>query len=192
MTVLEETKNRMKEMQKTKVAELEEIRQKRSEAKAQKDAAERALKEATEKMDLNAFEEAEKTKNKSEIAISMYEGRYDQLIRQEYITEEESDRVIDSLLAFEEELAADFKKAIAEPLRILKELQQEYTNTITDTESTITEWCEKIHENYSSRGQTIFAETGTDRSPQPIPVHRPPYKGCAEALQIKEFTERIG
>ena len=107
-TVLDEVKNRMKEMQDSKAAQLETIRQKQAEARSQIEAAALAMKQATEEMNVDSYEEAKNRKRKAQTALDMYNGRYEQIKQQEYISEAESDSVVDSLLEYEKQLAEDF------------------------------------------------------------------------------------
>lgn len=188
-TVVEEVKARMQEMQQKKAGELETVRQRQQEAQTQKEAAELALREATDSMDLDAYEEAKTAKRKAQTAIDMYTGKYNQISKQEYISEAESDKVIDSLLAYEDELAAGFKAALTEKLQDLEQLHREYSDTVRDAEQTILTWTTTIHSNHRSRGLTRYAD-GTDRSPKPIPVRNVAYAGCEEAKQLQEYLTR--
>ena len=104
----QEVQKRIKEMMDKKQGELAQINDKKTEAQTRKEAAELAIQKATEIMDLEAFEEAKQEKHKAQTAIDMYSGRYKQLAAQEYISEAESDRVIDELLPYEQDLGADF------------------------------------------------------------------------------------
>ena len=187
-TVVEEVKARMQEMQQKKAGELETVRQKQQEAQTQKEAAELAIREATDSMDLEAYEEAKTAKRKAQTAIDMYSSKYNQIKQQEYISEVESDKVIDSLLAYEDELAAGFKAAVAEPLKKLDELQKAYADAVEDVEQTIRAWTGNIHANYRNNGTTYT--DGTNRSPQPVPVRKIPYTGCSEAHQLKEYLDK--
>lgn len=187
-TVVEEVKACMQEMQQKKAGELETVRQRQQEAQTQKEAAELAIREATDSMDLEAYEEAKTAKRKAQTAIDMYSSKYNQIKQQEYISEVESDKVIDSLLAYEDELAAGFKAAVAEPLKKLDELQKAYANAVEDVEQTIKAWTGNIHANYRNNGTTYT--DGTNRSPQPVPVRRIPYTGCSEAHQLKEYLDK--
>lgn len=187
-TVVEEVKARMQEMQQKKAGELETVRQRQQEAQTQKEAAELAIREATDSMDLEAYEEAKTAKRKAQTAIDMYSGKYAQISKQEYISEADSDKVIDSLLAYENELAAGFKAAVAEPLKKLDELQRTYFDAVEDVEQTIRAWTDNIHANYRSAG-TIYAETGTNRSPHPVAVHTTPYTGCGEAHRLAQYLK---
>lgn len=192
-TVVEEVKARMVKMIQTKRAELEEADKKGRAAKADLAAAENAIKEAAARMDLEAFEAGNKAKHKAETALAMYTEKYRQTQKQEYISEPESDKVIDSLLAYEEQLADKFREAIAEPLEKLKALHDEYMAEVRNTEDTLTAWQRDIHANYSTRGMSSYIdeETGerTDRSKTPVAVHVLPYTGCGEAARLGQYLK---
>ena len=131
---------------------------------------------------------AKKTKHKAQTAAEMYSGRYDQLEKQEYISEKESDEVIDSLLQYEVQLELDFKKALADPLKKLAKIHADYMDAVEDTERTLTAWQQEIHANYNTRGAMARKDpqTGkiTNRSERPVPVHQLPYNGCDEAAHL--------
>ena len=192
--ITKEVQERIKKLTEDKAEQLTKIHQKQNEARTQIEAAGLAIKEATEVMNLEAYEKAIADKRKAQAALDMYSGRYDQIRKQEYVTEAESDSVINSLLKYEDTLAEDFKKAVAEPLKKLADLYKDYKAAVVDTENTIKNWERNIHANYSTRGGTKYKDetTGewTDRSPSPVPVHRLPYTGCSEAVQLGQYLER--
>lgn len=191
--VLRAVKSQIEYLTQTKAANLETIRQKQTEAKEQKAAADLAIAEATEKMDIEAYEEAKQAKRKAQSALDMYTGRYKQLEAQEYISEAESDKVIDSLLQYEKDLAADFKERAAAIIFSLQDLAEEYGAAVKDTEDTLGVWTSSIHANYSTRGLTFrtdpFTGLQTDRAEKPVPVHRYPYTGGEEYKAIKDFLK---
>ena len=191
--VSQEVKERIQEMKEKKNKELAEITTKKAEAQAQKEDAEKALQKATEVTDIKAYEKAKKELHSAQTAIEMYNGRFEQISNQEYISEAESDRVIDELLSYEQELGADFVADLKEPLNQLREILSRYFADIREVEQTIRSWEVNIHANYSTRGQTIRTlpngET-TDRMDAPIPVHRQFYTGCTEAHQLEEYLKK--
>lgn len=193
-TILQEVKKRMADMKESKAAQLETIRQKQEEARTQIEAAALGMKQATEEMNVDSYEEAKNRKHKAQTALDMYNGRFKQIQAQEYISEADSDKVINDLLAYEDKLAADFKEATAEPLKQLAKIHKEYLAEVKDTERTITAWQKDIHANYSTRGATMYQDkdTGkwTDRSPGPVPVHTMPYTGCSEAEQLGAYLKK--
>ena len=149
------------------------------------------LKQATEEMNVDSYEAAKNQKHKAQTALDMYNGRYNQIKQQEYISEADSDKVVDSLLAYEGTLAEDFKAAVAEHLKALAGLLKDYKDAVRDTEVTLTNWQRDIHANYNTRGSSQFYDelTGkhTDRSPRPVAVHTMPYTGCAEAARLSDY-----
>lgn len=191
-TVLDEVKNRMKEMQDSKAAQLETIRQKQTEARSQIEAAALAMKQATEEMNVDSYEEAKNRKRKAQTALDMYNGRYEQISKQEYISEAESDSVVDSLLEYENQLAEDFKAAAGVQLKKLAELLKDYKAAVQDTENTLTSWQRNIHANYRSATswRTLEDGTTTNRMDRATPVHMMPYTGCAEAGRMEEYLKK--
>ena len=191
---IKEVKEKMSDMIKTKEQELFELNIKLKELRAELKGAEEESRHATAEMNLEAYEEAEANKKKAALAISMYEGKLKQLSNQEYISEEESDKIIDSILDYEEEITKQFEADIAEPLNTLLELAIAYQSTIEDAENTIIKWTGRIHANYSTRGLTsrIDPRTGqyTDRSEIPVPVHPTPYAGSPAASIIIQAIEQ--
>lgn len=191
---LEEVKTQMKELKDRKSSDLNKISQMQKEVRENIDAAFLAMKNAAEVMDVEAYEKAQKAKDKAHTAFDMYRERYKQIAEQEYISEAESDKVIDSLLAYEDQLEADFKEASAEILRKLNDLLNEYLGAVQDTEQTLTAWQEDIHANYNTRGSTAyydeFTGTHTNRSPKPVPVHPLGYVGCSEATIMAEYLKK--
>lgn len=186
----QEVKAKIEELTSKKRSELEEIQKKKEEASKQLEAANNAIYAATEKMDLEEFEAAKADKRKARTALDMYTGRYIQIQKQEYITDEESEKVIEELLAYEEELADNFKTATTEAIRVLIDLQENYKKDVAETEQTIIAWTNNIHANYINPG-TVYRETGTNRSPHPIPVHKLPYRGCKESLQLEDYLKNV-
>jgi predicted nucleic acid-binding Zn-ribbon protein len=191
---IEVVKEKMSDMIRTKRQELRKLNTKLEELRAELKGAEDEIRHATTEMNLEAYEEAEAKKKKAALAISMYEGKLKQLSKQEYISEEESDKIIDSILDYEEEITKQFEADIAEPLNTLLELAIAYQNTVEDAENTIKEWTGHIHANYSTRGLTskIDPRTGqyTDRSDTPVPVHPTPYTGSPAANIIIQAIQR--
>ena len=190
----QEVQQRIKEMTEKKQTELAQINDKRSEAQVKKEAAELAIKQATEIMDLEAFEAAKQEKHKAQTAIDMYDGRYKQISQQEYISEAESDRVIDGLLDYEAQLEQDFIADLKEPLNKLRSILAAYFDAVRETEITIRTWETTIHANYSTRGAAsrVDPNTGerTDRMEQPVPVHSLPFSGCAEAHILEIYLDK--
>ena len=142
---------------------------------------------------MDAYKEAVEEIKALKTAIDMYSGRYKQISQQEYISEEESDKVIDSLLAYENELRASFLADIKEPLQILREKVNTYFDDVSETERVIKAWEGTIHANYRARGLMTSTDpiTGesTDRMGTPVAVRLIPYRGCTEAIRLAEMIK---
>lgn len=192
MTVLKTVKRQMKELQDRKRTDLETIQAKQNEARTAINTAKEAMEKATEEMNVDKYEAARNAKQKAETALSMYAGRQKQLNDMKYITEEESDKVISSLLQYEKELEESYTAAIKEPIRHLNGIQKAYLAEVDDVEETIRTWTRTVHPNYRSDVSTYYeAETGryTNRSPKPIPVRQLEYGGCAASRAVGTFLK---
>ena len=194
-TVRQRIQAQMLNLQAARVAELEEIRQKLAEAREAKEAAELAISDATKKTDLTAFEEASEAAEKASRAVEMYSRRLEQIREREFISEAESDQVINDLLSYEEELEERLKENAAGPLSKLKELVQAYLDEVAATEKTLASWQRDIHPNFHTRGRVSFSDplTGerSDRAPAPVPVHPMAFLGCEEALYLSNFLKPL-
>lgn len=192
--VAQETQKRIAEMQEKKATELKEIDNKITELMEKKNSLADIMEIATEKMDLQNYKKADQELKEVKTAIDMYNGKYKQISAQRYISESESDRVIDNLLAYEKQLEQDFIADLKEPICTLREILKNYFDSIQETEQTIRTWETQIHANYSTRGLTFRtdAETGkrTDRSATPVLVHNTPFKGCNTALALSEYLNK--
>lgn len=185
--VVTEVKKRIEDMKNKKAEELKAVRELKTKAETDREAADISLKAATAAMDLDAYESAREAKHKAQVAIDMYNNKYKQLEAQEYISEEESDKVIASLLAYEDTLTAEFKEELAGIIETATDLLTRYRTSIADTEETIRSWTTNIHANYRSM-HTTYAD-GTNRSPQPVPVRTLSYFGCGEAAGLETFLK---
>lgn len=192
--VAQETQKRIVELQEQKAAELEKIDNKLKELQTKKENLEESIEKATEQMNLKLYKAAEQELKETNTAINMYSGRYKQIKEQKYISESESDKVINNLLSYEKELDQDFINEIKEPLNELKQILANYFGAVQETEKTIRRWERQIHANYSTRGATIWTDpvTGkrTDRSDKPVFVHNPQYEGCSAAHILKEYLNK--
>lgn len=184
-----QAKGRMKELLESRAAELRNIQERIDEARTQREAAALAIKAATENTDISAYVAAKAKKAEVDTTIEMYTTRYDQLQKLDFVAEEDSNAVINGLLAYEDQIAADLEAAMMEPLKALDKLYADYMKSVRDTEATIVEWTSRIRPNYSTRGRTVYAD-GTDRSPVPVPVRTTPYEGCGAAVQLGVYLEK--
>ena len=84
----------------------------------------------------------------------------------------------------------NYSRSLPEPLDKLATLQENYAQEIAQAEDTIIDWTGRIHENYSTRGGTFFAD-GTDRSPEPVPVRRLPYAGAPASEITAVYIHKV-
>ncbi len=119
----------------------------------------------------------------------MYSARYKRLLIKEFISEEESDKVIASLLEYEEELSFDYARSVKELLKKLIKLHEQYTENIKKSEETISKWTHNIHANYIQKNtiRTLPDGTKTHRLETPVPVHIMPYAGSDLSMAIEKF-----
>ena len=165
------------------------VQKKEEQAKKDLDAANEGMRKATANLDLDGFGEARKKKTDALTALEMYQGKAVQISKQEYISEPESDKVIDSLLDYEGKLAADFRGKLADLVALLTDLQTEYTSRVNEAESVISRWTKEIKPNYRDEGymRTLPDGTKTNRHEKPWPVHVTPYTGCKESQQLEDY-----
>lgn len=187
--IVKETQARIQELKDKKKAELEHIDNELKAAAQEYEAACKELKDATENTDIEAFGDAKKKQREAKNKKEMYSARYDQLEKKEFVSEEESDKVIDSLLNYEKELAEDYESKVAQIVEELEGIHTEYMARVAATENTIKDWTSGIHANYRSNVTTVYSETGTNRAPYPVPVHYIPYTGCAKSASVNKFIE---
>lgn len=188
--------DRIRKIQKNRADELGEVKNKKDAAEKQLEEARQALKDATQRTDLKAYESAQLAKDKAQTACNMYGDRYNQLVQMDLISEEESDKVFDSLLAYEDELGKAFLKDISDPLEKLKSIHRDYVSAIAEAEHAMDSWHNEIHPNYNTRGtmSRVDPDTGliTDRSKHPVPVHILPFVGCPESVELGKFLATVG
>lgn len=151
--------------------------------------------EASLNEDLKRYTAARNARTDKETLIEMLRAKYDRIVDAGMVTDEESDNQIRELLDYEQELAADFRQAIAEPLRSLASLCTEYAALVQRTEDTIIRWTSEVHPNYHMDGKTVFdPETGkyTDISKTPVPVRSQPFRGCPEYIRLVGLLQDVG
>lgn len=185
-----ETIKRIAGLEKKKAEELEAINKQIAENKTALAAAQEAIKSATERTDLTAYQDAKKKEADAAAALEMYNSRYSQIQRREYVTQKDSDAVIDALLKYEKDIADEFIKTIAGPIEEIRKAHADYIESVKTTENTIKSWNSRIRANY--RSETTRYADGTNISKTPVPVHRLPYAGCTKSAIVGGFLDRIG
>ena len=175
MTNKEKTTNRVEEVKATmrhliekKAAELDKITAELETARDRKRKAETALHSAIETTDAAAYKKAKAEADEAATLIEMYTARYNQLQKKEFMSEEDSDRVIDSLIEYQRSRTAAFMEAVKSPLAQLEAIYKEYAQDYEDAVKTVNAWTANIHANYRTP-RTTYAD-GSHRSNRPAPV----------------------
>ena len=187
INVTEEVKAKIEAFQKQRTIDLLDLNAKIDDAKKHEQEAKEAMKKATEVTDLNAYAIAKNKMTESTTAVEMYEARYKQLKEREFVTEEESDGVIKSLLDYEDLLSSEYETKVGAILQDLLKVTTDYKKGISDTESVITRWTSSVHANYRSK-HTRYPN-GTNRSDNPVPVHASPYLGSDLSERVYYFLK---
>ncbi len=135
--------------------------------------AEKAMNLAMDGMNVEAYEQAKAEIGKLRLAVEMYDRKANQQAKMEFMSEAESDRIIDSLLDYEKELRGNFEEEAKKHLGIISDLLKEYLREYNDVEQTIKAWTANIHANYRSLSGGRYDEKGnwTNRMEKPVAVH---------------------
>ena len=193
--VVAQTQEKMRDLKEKRQAEIDYICAQLDQAEAEYTAASNEIKDAMEQTDLTRYTEAKRAQLEAKNKREMFSGRLKQLRAHEYVSETESDAVIDALLRFEDELAEKYGNRTAEIIATLKNVHTEYRDAVNAAERTIRQWENEIHANYNSRGRSTYTDsfTGvkTQRSNTPIPVRTAPYAGSAKSEIVNTFLNKI-
>ena len=167
--------------------EIGEIDQHIAVAKSEKAKGEAALQCAIETTNQKNFDSAKSQIAAAESAIEMYSARREQLINKAFISEEESDKVIDSLLAYKTERDGEFIAAISAELSTISKLVSEYDSAYKAMTNTVRDWESQIHANY--RNPIVSYPAGVTPQRKPVPVSIP--NKCTAANITAEYLNRI-
>ncbi len=193
LTPVDEARQQMQSILTTKANDLTEAETRLQEASVAVQEAQRRSDDMTAVMDLAGFEAAQDELKKAILAEQMYRGKLTQLEKKKYITEEESNAVIDALLAYEDELGQAFEDTLRTKLMELKTALDAYKTEIRNTETTIDEWTGNVFPNYRSKSSTYTGPDGqrTNRASSPQPVHPLPYTGNSASQKVHEFLTKM-
>lgn len=183
--VVEEVNERIKNLKEKKASELLSLQIKIDEAEQAKAQAENEMAKAIENTELSAYTEAKNKKADCAAAVEMFTARYNQLQAKEFVSEADSDAVIDSIKAYEEELSAELEKDVKPLLQKLAEINKVYKDKVFEAEQTMKAWTSDIHANYRS-SVTTFSD-GSKRSERPVPVRNYAYLGNPLSERLYHF-----
>lgn len=183
-----EITKRIKAMQEKKQNELDLVSAKQKKAEDDLRTIRQTIKKAAGALDIDAYEAAKKDLNKTMLTVEMCKDKSVELQKQEYISEAESDAVIDELLGYEEKLEKEFLEAIAEPLQELRDLLKDYKAAVREAENVIVKWCSEIRANYRSTN-SIYTRKA-QKSDRAVPVRFVPFEGCGEAIRLEHYFDK--
>lgn len=186
--IVEEVNGKIAKLKSDRDKELAEIQAHIDEETMSLNEANKAMAAAIDSTDLKAYERAKVEKTRAETALEMYSARYKKVRNLEFITEEESDAIIASLRSRDHELSLEFVSDLDAALETVRDLLQRYEREKKELSSTTERWTRDIHHNYIST-ITTFKETGTHRSPKPIPVDVGIL--CQEHTITKQYLDKL-
>lgn len=194
-TVLEEVKDKITAIENKRIEEKLRMQEEIAKSKREEEAARKDLQAAASKLDTSAYAKAAERENAAHMRVRMYEEKIGQLQRQEDISEEESDGIIDGLLEYSKQLDENFTEELKQKAGDLQKMLDAYTDEAHEVDRIITYWTENIHENHDTRGRSTYYVDGkpTHRSPEPVPVimRRGPWKGCSASDALGDFLNRL-
>lgn len=179
MTILEKVSAQIDDLISAKNAQLADINARLDELSVELDSAKSAMDAATSVLDEDAFAAAESRLKKAETKIKMCESRREQIASRDYISEDESEKTIDALLAYENTIAAEFKSEVSPLLDALEKLRSEYVDEVKKTEEALRRWTSEIRETYTNRTGSLRIVDGqrTNRFDSPQKLHAVQYNG---------------
>lgn len=184
-------RERMDALLSNKASELGSIDEEIARAQADSEKASQAARLAAEQTNLDDYEAASNAYHNAEMRREMYSARRAMLEEKAFLSEEESDATIDSLLRYEEDLRKVFEAAVKTHIAALRKLYEEYRANIVNTENTIMDWTTSIHANHRTFGRTVYA-SGSTRSQEPVPVHGTVFLGGALAERLYAYLKKEG
>lgn len=189
MTTLQKVQQKIADLVKQKTATLDAIEQNKSEALAQISKAGQDLSAATEAMDLNAYEDAKAEQRRARMRLEMYDRRLDMVNKRDYVKEAESNDVLDSLMAYGDQIAEKFRSDVAGPLKKLQDILTAYLSECADINSTMLTWQQQIHPNYRNPNSSrIDPKTGewTHRMKDPQQMT---LTACKDAADLEAYLK---
>lgn len=184
-------RERMDALLSNKASELGIIDEELAKAQADSEKAAQAARLAAAATNLVDYEAASNAYHNAEMRREMYAARRSMLEEKAFLSEEESDATIDSLLEYEEDLRKEFEAAVKAHIAALRKLYDEYRKNIVNTENVIMDWTTSIHSNHRTFGRTVYAG-GSTRSPEPVPVHRSVFLGGELAERLYAYLKKEG
>ena len=170
--VLTDTMKKLDQIRERKARDSVEVEAKLISLRSEQAELQKELDQAAESMDLTRYEAISDKIKTVNTAIRMYEAKKDSLSSVTGISVEESDRTVDSLIAYEKVLSDQFIEDIAEPVAKLEKIIDEYDKNRKDLNETVRQWLSELNYKYRN-GVSI-----------------PTMMGCSEAIAIRSFVNQ--
>ena len=188
-TTVEAVRQKITELVQAKADTLAEIEKNKNAALAQIAQSGKDIRSATEAMDITAFEAAKAEQHRAKMALEMYDGRFAQISKRQYVTEQESDEVLDSLAAYGDQIADKFKSDVVGPLKKLQDILSAYLAERKAIDDTMLTWQNQIFPNYRAPGSSrLDPKTGewTNRMERPRQMTLDP---CKDADDLQAYLK---
>ena len=171
--VLTETKKRLEQMQDKKRRETSVVDDKLAKLRDEQAKLLKEQAQASDDMNLDRYAELSEKLNTISTAVSMYEAKKTSLTSVTDITADESDKTIDALRDYQNDLASQFISDIADPIAKIEKIISDYDADLVDLRNTISVWQAEVNHPY--RGGQVIS----------------PFAGCGESILIREFVNRL-
>ena len=182
-----EIEERIKSLQENKAKSLFEINVQVDELKKTISAAAAAMAAATEKLDADAYAKANAEKIAAETKLEMYSDRLKQYETSEFVTVEESEKVLDSLVNYGKDLITAYENNIKDLLIELNSLTEGYNKAVEELISVACRWTRESRPKYDKCNGNIKR-----RHPVDIRVELPGnlYRYEGPASTVTNFLSR--
>lgn len=185
----ERVMQQIKELTEKKAKDLETIHEAIERETQAEAAALEAVAAAATVLDLERYHTAQAELSNAREHLAMYRLREQQLAAAAYVSEEESDAVIDRLKDYEASLSAGYDTQAAKIIEELKTCTAVYIDAVAAAESAMKTWTRDVHSNHRAPNTTY--PDGTNRAPYPVPVRPTPYTGDALSKKVQEFIKTL-
>lgn len=165
--VAKEVQTRINALTEQKTGEIVKIKDKLAQLRADLEAIQGRAKAATEALDADAYMKEQTAAQKTAAEISMYESRLEQINSREMVTEEDSERTINSLLAYARELDDLARKEMEPHIEALRAIEREYTELFDETTEVMRGWAHSI------RPRRYPADSRGERQAIPVYTYTP-------------------
>ena len=171
--ILTETKKRLEQIREQKRRETSFVDDKLAKIRNEQAKLKKEQAKASDEMNLDSYSELSEKLNTITTAINMYEEKRASLNSVTDVSQDESDKTIDGLIAYQYDLARQFLSAIAEPMEQIEKAITDYDTDLVNLRNTIASWQAETRLDY--RGGQII----------------PAFIGCGESIIIRESVNKL-